>query len=327
MTPNKPAMNKPNLLCPKCGHQFHKRDLLKLSPEDYQAFVGEFSCPSCRGDIHPEDALLKFLSQTPTSEIPGTPCCIGGFATIDTMELNIGETTEIGLIGGGGLDIDLSLLAETEQPPGQGIEGLQGIEIEWYPGPILVEESVVVNVREVEDGIAFITSELDDTTPDSDSVTIAHHIHVHPSDIPQPPWVTLLSTAAEHYNRGQGLATYTLLFSAYENLLSRELERTLRSKGWENQGIEDFFREYYTWSERSKAGLKCATSVHFPSEKSGLWNDLKDLNNTRNEYIVHVDSDDSVVEIGVQELKEGFRVMAESMISVHEWCYDARQRT
>jgi len=285
--------------------------------------VADFSCPNCQDEIHPEDALLKYFSEVPTTEVPGRPCKIGGAASVGTISLDVGKTEEIGLIGGDGLEIDLQLLSETDRQPGLSIRDLDGSQVEWYPGPIMVDDSVVVDVVQASDAeVGFITSERKSY---SSTVTVAYHIHSHPVDIPQPPWVTLLSEAVENFHLGQGMAMYSLLFSAFENLLSREISRTLRATGWRDNPIEDFLSRHWKWDERCKGGIQKISSKHFPTEYPTLYEDLHDLRQTRNNEIIHVDPGDSVANIGIPELEDSFKTVLDAMVAVHELCYDKRK--
>lgn len=190
MSKQVPAMNWPNLVCPDCNAQFKKRDLNTINQGSYSDFVLDFACTSCGNEIHPEDALLRYFANVPTGEIPGRPTKIGGSASIGTKSLEVGKTEEVSLFGGKGLEIDLELLAETDQKPGLSIDDLDGQQIEWFPGPILVEDSVVVDIVQASDAeIGFVTSERKD---DLSTVTVAYHYHFHPSGVPQPPWVFYL---------------------------------------------------------------------------------------------------------------------------------------
>lgn len=120
------AEDKPNLVCPECGRQFNKMDLRQFDKSDHNSFIDDSECPGCRVDLHPEDALFTYFRAIPTAEITGRPTQIGGFATMGTIELDVGKTKEIGLIGGGAIDIDLQLLAKTRQPSGLTMQQLQG---------------------------------------------------------------------------------------------------------------------------------------------------------------------------------------------------------
>ncbi|SFR53477.1 hypothetical protein SAMN04487947_2036 [Halogeometricum rufum] len=317
------AMDKLNIVCPECSNQFDKGTIASIDTTDYQSFSSDFSCPRCNKYIHPEDALLKYFSEIPTSEIPGRPVKIGGFASVGTIELDVGKTKEIPLIGGKAFDIGLKLLSETDQPPNQTIRDLDGTTIQWFPGPLLIDDAVIVDIAQSNDGeIAFITSERENY---SSTITVAYHYHLYRSTIPQPPWVTLLSEALESYHRGHGLALYTLLFSSFENLLAREITRTLRATGWVDNPIDNFLKKYWTWEERCKGALKVITSKHFPTEYSSIYNDLCQLRETRNDEIIHVDSEDSVAEIGIQELRSSFETILDAMMAIHTLCYEKRQ--
>lgn len=314
--------DKPNLICPACDDQFDKGDMISFDKSDYNSFVGNFACPSCGADVHPEDALFAYFRAAPTSELSGRPVQIGGFATVGTKQLDVGKTEEEALIGGGALDIDLTLLAETAQPPGQTIRQLQGVSLKWYPGPQLINGTVVDIAQASDTEIGFITSDLNSS---SSTVTVAYNILAHRAEVPQPPWVTLLSDAVTHYHRGQGLATYSLLFSAFENLLSRELSRTLRAGGWTDNPIEDFLERHWRWEERCKDGLETITSKHFPTQYPSLYQDLYDLRDTRNNEIIHVDPGDAVADISIPELEEALETIIEAMIAINEICYDERR--
>lgn len=142
------AMDQLNLVCPSCASQFSKGVLRSITLSDYEIFVKNFSCPSCGVSSHPEDALLNFFRRVPTSELPGWPSQIGGSASVGTIELDVGEVEEISLLGGGGLEIDLTLLAETSQAPGQSMQHLQGTQFDWYPGPIVVDNGSALLIAE-----------------------------------------------------------------------------------------------------------------------------------------------------------------------------------
>jgi len=311
-----------NLVCPQCDKQFNKGDLRSFTTSDFDSFADNFVCPDCGDDIHPEDALFQYFRAVPTSEITGRPTQVGGFATVGTKELDAGKTKEEGLIAGGALDVDLTLLAETNQPPEQTIRQLQGVTFEWYPGPQLIDGAVVDIAQASDTEIGFIAS---DRNSSSSTVTVAYNVLVHRSEVPQPPWVTLLSDAVTHYHRGEGLATYSLLFSAFENLLSRELSRTLRAGGWTDNPIEYFLERHWTWEERCKDGLKTVTSKHFPTQYPTLYQDLHDLRDTRNNEIIHVDPGAAVADIDVPELRDAFETIMEASIAINEMCYDERQ--
>jgi len=314
--------DRPNLVCPKCDSQFNKGDMRSFKKTDYNSFVDGFVCPSCGHGIHPEDALFAYFRAVPTAEISGRPVHIGGFATVGTKELDVGETKKESLIGGGSLDIDLALLAETNQPPGQTIGQLQGITLQWYPGPQKIKGVIVDIAQSSDTEIGFIASNLNSS---SSTVTVAYNVLIHRSEVPQPPWVTLLADAITHYHHGQGLATFSLLFSAFENLLSRELSRTLRAGGWTDNPIEDFLERHWTWEERCKAGLNTVTSKHFPTQHPSLYQDLYELRDTRNNEIIHVDPGDAVADIDIKELKDAFETIMDAMIAVNEMCYDERR--
>lgn len=159
-------------------------------------------------------------------------------------------------------------------------------------------------------------------------MTVAYHYHTRLAEIPQPPWVTLLGNAIQSYHHGQGLSMLSLLFSALENLLSRELARTLYATGWTDNPIDDFLSrgKYWTWEQRIKAGLETATDKHFPTEKPQIYSDLYQLRKTRNHEIIHVDRGGSVADIDVSDFNDIFSNVLEAMIGINEIAYEARQR-
>lgn len=170
--------------------------------------------------------------------------------------------------------------------------------------------------------IHFITSELNRYAP---TVTVAYNIILHQSEVPQPPWVTLLTNAINHYHHGEGLATYSLLFSAFESLLSHELSRTLRADGWGDNSIEEFLEDHWRWENRCKKGLKSATSKHFPTEYPRLYENLCHLRKTRNNEIIHVDPGDAVADITIPDLKNAFETILKAAIAINKICFDKRQ--
>lgn len=324
MSTSVPAMDWPNLICPDCDTQFKKGDLGAIDKSDYRSFASDFYCLNCGNDIHPEDTLLKYFNESPTKELPGRPSKIGGFASVGTKSLDVGKTEEVGLLGGGSLEIDLKLLSDTDQEAGLDISGLDGQEIEWFPGPILVDDAVVVDLVQASDTeIGFVTSERQSY---SSTVTIAYHYHAHSDGVPQPPWATLLSEALESYHRGHILAMYSLLFSSFENLLSREISRTLRATGCTDNSIEEFLNNHWTWKERCKSGVETITGKHLPTEKPDLYENLHNLKMMRDNEIIHIDPGDSIADIDVSELMDGFVTVLDSMLAIHSFCYDERQK-
>lgn len=118
---------------------------------------------------------------------------------------------------------------------------------------------------------------------------------------------------------------YSLLFSSFENLLSREISRTLRATGCTDNRIEDYLNNHYTWKERCKSGIEIITGRHFPTEEPALYSDLHELRQVRNNQIIHIDSGDSVADLGLSEFLDGFVTILDSMITIHSFCFQERQ--
>jgi hypothetical protein len=282
------------------------------------------TCSSCSHDLHPEDALLEYFDRIPTHEVLGRPNQIGGFASVGTKELDVGKTVEENLIGGSSFTIDLTLLAETNQPPGQTIANLDGSSIEWFPGPQLVDDSVVVDIAQVDDAkVGFVTSERKSHAPSK--VTIAYNFHPRLADIPQPPWIELLGTVTRLYHRGEGLAMLPLLVACYDNHINRQLQRSLKIDGKTDQEIEKFFNDYYSWRDRSKKGLEEVTSKRLSTEKPKLFKKFDDLRKDRNNGVIHIDPDDDTVDIPVHQMQDEFETVMDSILAIYNICRVNRQ--
>ncbi|MFC6903772.1 hypothetical protein [Halalkalicoccus tibetensis] len=317
-------MDWPNLLCPDCDYQFQAIDISGFNCTSFQTLVDSCSCRSCGVDIHPEDALLEYFTRIPITEIGGRPIQLGSRASIGTIELEVGKTKEVPLIGGNSLDIGLSLLAETDRPSGQSITDLQGVALDWYPRHLLVENSVIIDIVQPDEGkIAFVTSELNSNAPDR--VTVAYNYHSRPSDIEQPPWIDLLLNAVRLFYQSEWIAMLPLLISAYDNHLARQLRRTLEAEGKSVTEIEQFLQnDYRGWKDRSKEGLEKVTSHRFSTYSGSLYDNFHTIREERNNKIIHVDSDDDVADISVQESRDYFTTTIESILTIHEICNQKR---
>jgi hypothetical protein len=320
-----PAMDLPNLICPECDYQFQAIDVSGLDQTSFQTLVGSCSCRNCGANVHPEDALLEYFEKAPTTEIRGRPISIGGRASVGTIELTVGETRVEDLVGGGGLTIDRYLLAETDQPPDQSIRDLEGVDLEWFTN-LIVDDAVIVDIAGIahRDGVGFVTSELDSTT--TDEITVAYNYQVRPSDIEQPSWVKLLLNAAQLYSKGEGLAMLPLLMAAFENQLARQLWRTLQAQGYAEAEIDDFLSEenYYRWKDRSKEGLEEVTSHRFSTYDGTPYTDFEGIHTRRSNQIIHVDPDEDTADITHEEMAEYFDTTVESILTIHEICYQER---
>lgn len=319
-----PNMDWPNLLCPDCGSQFQAIDISDFDRTSFQTLVDSCSCRSCGVDVHPEDALLEYFDQIPITEVRGRPIQIGSKASVGTIELEVGKTKEIPLIGGGSLDISLPLLAETDRPSGQSITDLQGVALDWYPRHLLIENSVIIDIVQLDGGkIAFITSELDSNAPDR--VTVAYNYHSRRSDIEQPPWVDLLLNAVRLFYQAEGIAMLPLLISAYDNHLARQLRRTLEADGKSESEVKQFLQnDYRGWKDRSKKGLEKVTSHRFSTYSGSIYDDFHTIREERNNRIIHVNSNDDVADISVQESRDYFTTTIKSILTIHKICNQKR---
>jgi hypothetical protein len=317
-------MNLPALVCPSCDNQISKPDLWKVNLSSYDSFVQDLSCPDCDEDYHPEDGFLHYLQMVPSSEALGRPLTIGGFASVGTQDLEIGKTEEVGIIGGGGgIEVNRTLQAETDLDGGLMIEDLDGEQFKWYGGRLLIDDAVVVNIVAVDEGkVGFITSEREAT--DQREVTVAHNIHSRLAEINQPPWVELLEEAAEAFYSGHGIAEYPLLWAALENLLGRELARTLRSQGKSQAEIDRFLNKYRNWYERCNDGLAETTGYELENYDQSTFNKLDNYRVDRNNKIIHVDPDEDVAQISTSDMKEIFSTTIDGMTKIYEICYQAR---
>lgn len=323
--PSSPVMDRPNLICPDCNYQFQKRDIRDLDRRSFQTLIDSCSCPLCCSDVHPEDALLEYFDQIPTSEIPARPTQIGGFVTGGTINLKVGSTKEVSLLGGNSMTIDLSLLGETDQPGGLSLCDLAGQQIQWYLGPFVIDNAVIVDISQIDDStVGFITSNLESMI--SDSITVAYNIHPRLSNIEQPPWLELLGSAAQLYNQGEGMAMLPLLIASYDNHLARQLHRTLELVGRSDEEINEFFhKDYYRWRDRSKEGLEEAASERLSTYIPIIWDKFVKLRKEeRNNSIIHIDSKAGVANISVQEMQDYFETIMETIIGIYKICYQHR---
>lgn len=322
-----PVMDEPNWVCPNCEHQFHLRDLMPIAvvSESYSDLVDNTKCNHCDEDIHPEDAYLKYLDNIPESEVIGRTLSFGGFSHIGTKELPVGQIEEMSL-GFDQITIDLTLLAETNRTGDLSIRELQGDQLEWYTGNLVIDDAVYVDITPSDESeVGFITSWMPDSATDKDSVTVAYHIQTRYNDLPQPPWVELLGNATELFFRGRPRPVLPLLFAAYDNHLNRQLMRLLDMEGKSDREIEEFFQEYYTWNERSKGGLEKLIGEGFTTNHAQLHMEFDKSRKIRDNHIIHIDPDEEVVDLTNEEVRDIFEKTIKSILTIHNICLENRE--
>ncbi|WP_435364078.1 hypothetical protein [Haloarchaeobius sp. DYHT-AS-18] len=321
---NPPGMEHPNIICPKCGLQFEKSELVSANPSSFANLTQTISCPSCSSDFHPEDGTLEYFDKVSSNQVIGHPLTVGGCTNIGTIELPIGETTEENIETNSDFKVSLALQGETDKQPGLGIDDLDGAKIKWHDGHLLIDDAVVVDSVSISDSeVGFITSQR--TQTNQNTVTIAYNIQSRYSGVEQPPWAELLEEAAAVFYRGRGIAEYPLVFSAFENFLGRELARTLHSQGKSQQYIENYLEDKHTnMYGRFNDALDDVTGYRFEDYDNSTYTKIDDYREERNDRIVHVDPKDRAAKISVQDMKDCFSTIIEAMLVIHEICYDER---
>lgn len=329
MSSNAPHMDWPNLVCPECGHQLTKGELLRF---DFESFYEEFRCPDCRIDTHPEDAYLQYFRDLPEErdERLGRPLMLGGFATAGSRRVEIGKTSEEGLLGvGERVKIDIARVFHPPTEEETVLDDLDGDEIEVFWSRLLfLDEAVIAYIEPVklDDGtskLGIITSQRAST--EETEVNVGYHVTYHLPGIESPPWIQLLREAAKNYYQGQGLSARALLVAAYDNHLSKEIVRTLRAKEWEEDRIEEFLSGYYRWKPRSKDGLESAAGESLFDYDPDMYTQFAQMRNQRNNHLIHIDHDASVSEISNDVAREDFEKTLDAILAVSEICYAERQ--
>lgn len=322
-------MDRTNLVCPECSHQVAKGELLRFN---FESFYENFQCPDCYIDIHPEDAYLQYFRDLPDDidEVLGRPLMLGGFATAGARRVEIGKISEEGLLGvGETVKIDI---ARVFRPPTEEetiLEDLDGDEIEIFWNRLLfLDESVITYIEPVEldDGstkLGIITSQRSPT--DETEVNVGYHVTYHLPEIESPPWIKLLREAARNYYQGDGLSARALLVAAYDNHLSNEIVRTLRAKEWEEARIEEFLGDHYRWKQRSKDGLRNAAGESLFDYDSDVYTEFAQMRHQRNNYLIHIAHDASVMEMSNNVAREDFKKTLMAILAVSEICYAERQ--
>lgn len=321
---NPPVMDHPNLVCPSCDIQFHKAEVGAIQLQSFAKLTQTVSCPKCSDDIHPEDATLEYLDKIPSNQVLGHALTVGGFVDIATKELEIGKTVEKAIESSPSFEISLALQDETEKRPGLGIDDLDGEQFTWHDGHLIIGDSVIVDLVPMSDSdVGFITSERKQSS--EDTVTVAHNIQSRLSNVEQPPWAELLEESAAVFYRGRGIAEYPLVFSAFENLLGREIARTLLEQGKSQQHVQKYLENKHTnMYDRFNNVLDDVTGHKFEDYDSSTYKKLDKYRTDRNDKIIHVDPSDRAAKISEHDMKDCFSTMIDAMLTIHEICYNER---
>lgn len=317
------TMSHPNLCCPQCGQQMPQYYTAILDLSSFEKFAASFNCPSCEASIHPEDAYLEFLQRVPLNDVMGYAFSVGGFTEIGTEEIQVGTTEEIELFESDFWSISDVLFAETDRVGGLRTADLDGTTFKWHLGKLLIDDQVIVDGIPVENNkIGIITSQRGGK--DIDTVTIAYLIKTDIETIQQPPWVDLLNTASRLFWRNQSVTIPPILISAYDNHISRQLQRTLVSQGKSNADIESFFEQHYRWKEQAKEGLEAVTGTRLNNKIPKVYSKLANIRHKRDNHVIHVDADDDLAVINASDAIEMISTVMQAILAVYELCYSAR---
>jgi hypothetical protein len=206
---------------------------------------------------------------------------------------------------------------------------LEQISIEPSSIPIGLEnDSIVADIFPIyeDDGTTLIgLSAVAREDTDVTEVTIGYLVRPYIDAIQSPPWLELLRETSRVIYRGAGRAPLPLMIAGFDNLVLRQLYRTLRVNGLSQSDAEDFLDGLSGWEDYLKEGLEEATGTRLTSRNISLYNRFYNVRDRRNKRIVHLSHKDNVIDFTPEDAVSDLSTTIETMLEVFDMCYQQRQ--
>ena len=341
---DRPATDFPNIVCPNCGTQFSSGHLSRQNFDSFEKFTSSLSCQGCREDLHPENAVLEYLSRCESNELILQPLSIGGHILAGTITVDTGHTREEGIsrsvqttasIGDEEIasaesyipyEIGTAFIFETDHEEEVTTQQMVGEPILPSGGPLPIEnDTIVVDVGVVigDDGhhsLGFITSIRDESA--ADEVTFGYYASTSIPSLERATWPELLRESVEVIYNGSTRSPYSLAIAAFDNAVSRQLRRSLKSQGATESNIEDFFNRHSGWKDRVKQGLEEITGERLSTHSHQLYQEIHDIRTERS-GIVHVGADGDLPVPSTADASDDINKVIEGITTIYEICRDS----
>lgn len=116
------------------------------------------------------------------------------------------------------------------------------------------------------------------------------------------------------------------MIAGFDNLVLRQLYRTLRANDLSQCDAEEFLDSLRGWENYVKEGLEEATGARLTARNMSLYNRFYNVRNRRNERIVHLSHRDDVINFTPEDAMKDLTTTIETMLVIFDMCYQQRQR-
>ncbi len=322
-----------NLTCPACRQRIDPLVFQTVDPASI-GISDQFRCPMCSTQFWPENGFLLTFALHDGDQYFGIPLSLGGTEKRDYTDVTIGEirrSTMNSLYSGYELEkIGLRGAHRT------GVDEEDWLDIEPLHNPhtqASLGGEVLISLAQISSTDIAIAANLQEDRPEAvplapgDEIDILYDAGMQLAAVTDPPWLLNLREAEAAIRRRNTVPVFSLLVSAFDNLLYRQVYLLLRSRGFNDAEAVDRIESLAGSGRVRRKELAADVLDALVGERltngryATEWAEFMQLKNARNQ-IVHPAGTASVDPPSESNAIDAFNQTFEMMLCVFNLCWD-----
>jgi hypothetical protein len=288
----------------------------------------------CSTPFWPENGFLSTFALHDGDQYFGIPLSLGGTEKRDYTDVAIGEirrSTMHSLYSG--YELEKIGLRGTHRT---GVDEEDWLDIEPLHNPhtqASLGGEVLISLAQISSTDIAIAANLQEDRPEAvplapgDDIDILYDAGMQLAAVADPPWLLNLREAEAAIRRRNTVPVLSLLFSAFDNLLYRQVYLLLRSRGFDEAEAVDRIDSFVGGGHVRRGELATDVLEALVGERltngryATKWGEFMQLKNDRNQ-IVHPTGAASVSPPSESNAIDAFNQTLDMMLCVFNLCWD-----
>ena len=322
-----------NLTCPACRQRIDPLVFQTIDP----ATIGisdQFSCPMCSTPFWPENGFLLTFALHGGDRYFGIPLSLGGTEKRDYTDVAIGEIRRSTMHSlHSSYELEKIVLRGAHRT---GVDEEDWLDIEPLHNPhtqASLGGEVLISLAQISSTDIAIAANLQENRPKAvplapgDDIDILYDAGMQLAAVTDPPWLLNLREAEAAIRRRNTVPVLSLLLSAFDNLLYRQVYLLLRSRGFDE--VEALNRieslaggGHVRRGELATDVLEALVGERLTNGRYATeWGEFMQLKNDRNQ-IVHPTGTASVSPPSESDTIDAFNQTLDMILCVFNLCWD-----
>lgn len=322
-----------NLTCPACRQRIDPLVFQTVDPASI-GISDRFICPMCSTPFWSENGFLLTFALHDGDQYFGIPLSLGGTEKRDYTDVAIGEirrSTMHSLYSGYELEkIELRGAHRT------GVDEEDWLDIEPLHNPhtqASLGSEVLISLAQISSTDIAIAANLQENRPEAvpltpgDDIDILYDAGMQLAAVTDPPWLLNLREAEAAIRRRNTVPVLSLLISAFDNLLYRQVHILLRSRGFDESEAVNRIESLAGGGHVRRKELAADVLEALVGERltngryATEWAEFMQLKNDRNQ-IVHPTGTASVAPPSDGDAINAFNQTFDMMLCVFDLCWE-----